>query len=134
MSVREKQHLNFTLWQLYVYLAEPNIFLLICTHTQTIIISSDLCPHMSTMLFKLRPCIPKLCNVYYPPTPSLGWIGQIKGCSLSLASQYRTHATHICPPQTHGHGHPIQGSSTWDWQHNTCPSPLCCLLNPTSSC
>jgi hypothetical protein len=41
------------------------------------------CP---TMLFKLRPCIQKLCNVHYPPTPSLGWIGQIKGLSLSLAS------------------------------------------------
>ena len=36
-------------------------------------------------LFKLRPCIQKLCNVYYPLTPSLGWIGQIKGCSLLLA-------------------------------------------------
>jgi hypothetical protein len=33
-----------------------------------------------------RPCIQKLCNVYYPPIPSLGWIGQIKGRSLSLAS------------------------------------------------
>ena len=38
------------------------------------------------MLFKSRPCIQKLCNVCYPPTPSLGWIGQIKGRSLSLAS------------------------------------------------
>jgi hypothetical protein len=38
------------------------------------------------MLFKLRPCIQKLCNVHYPPTPSLGWIRQIKGHSLSLAS------------------------------------------------
>ena len=63
--------------------AEPNISLRICTHTQTIIISIDLCP---PMLFKLRPCIQKLCNVYYSPTPSLGWIGQIKGRSLSLAS------------------------------------------------
>jgi hypothetical protein len=36
------------------------------------------------MPFKLRPCIQKLCNVYYPPTPSLGWIGQIKGRSLLL--------------------------------------------------
>ena len=37
------------------------------------------------MLFKLRPCIQKLWNVYqYPPTPSLGWIGQIKSRSLSL--------------------------------------------------
>jgi hypothetical protein len=42
-----------------------------------------MCP---PMLFKLRPCIQKLCNVYYPPTPSLGWIGQIKSRSLSLAS------------------------------------------------
>jgi hypothetical protein len=77
--------------------AEPNIFLWICTHTQTITISSDLCSPMPThsmtcahpcppMLFKLPMCIQKLCNVYYPPTPSLGWIGQIKGRSLSLAS------------------------------------------------
>jgi len=76
---------------------EPNIFLRVCTHTQTIPISNDLCPPMPThsmtcahpcppLLFKLRPCIQKLCNVYYPPTPSLGWIGQIKGRSLSLAS------------------------------------------------
>ena len=42
-----------------------------------------MCP---PMLFKLCPCIQKLCNVHYPPTPSLGWIGQIKGRSLSLAS------------------------------------------------
>jgi hypothetical protein len=41
------------------------------------------------MLFKLRPCIQKLCNVYYyPPTPSLGWIRQIKGRSMSLASAW----------------------------------------------
>ena len=45
----------------------------------------DMCPPMH--LFKLHPwCIQKLCNVCYPPTPSLGWIGQIKGRSLSLAS------------------------------------------------
>jgi hypothetical protein len=80
-----------------VLAAEPNIFLRICTQTMTITISSGLCPPMPThsmtcahpcppMLFKLRPCIQKLCNVYYPPTPSLGWIGQMKGCSLSLAS------------------------------------------------
>jgi hypothetical protein len=42
-----------------------------------------MCP---PMLFKLHPCIQKLCIVCYPPTPSLGWIGQIKGRSLSLAS------------------------------------------------
>ena len=46
-----------------------------------------MCP---PMLFKLRPCIQKLCNVYYPPTPSLGWIGQIKGRSMSLASARST--------------------------------------------
>jgi hypothetical protein len=57
------------------YTSEPNIFLRICTHTHTITISSDLCP---PKLFKLCPCIQKLCNVCYPPTPSLGWIGQIK--------------------------------------------------------
>ena len=34
------------------------------------------------MLFKLRPCIKNLCNVYHLPTPSISWIGQIKGCSL----------------------------------------------------
>jgi hypothetical protein len=81
---------------------EPNIFLRICTHTHTITISSDLCPSMPThsmtcahpcpcppMLFKLCPCIQKLCNVYYPPTPSLGWIGQIKGRSLSMAFVWR---------------------------------------------
>ena len=83
-------------------LAEPNIFLRICTHTQTIPISSDLCPPMSThnmtcvhprppMLFKLRPCIKKLCNVYYPPTPSFGSIGQIKGRSLSWLQPIALH-------------------------------------------
>jgi hypothetical protein len=76
---------------------KPNIFLRICTHTQTIPISSDLCPPMPThsmtcahpyppMLFKLRLCIQKLCNMYYLPTSSLSWIGQIKGHSLSLAT------------------------------------------------
>jgi hypothetical protein len=127
------------------YRTEPNIFLRVCTHIQTIIISSDLCPPMPThsmtcahpcspMLFKLRPCIQKLCNVYYPPTSSLGWIGQMKGHSLSLASarsaswlisifrasekfdsdlevDARMHKTdaHPCPPKTHGHGcgHPM---------------------------
>ena len=46
--------------------------------------------HAHPMLFKLCLCILKLCNAYYPPTPSLGWIGQIKGCSLSLASARST--------------------------------------------
>jgi hypothetical protein len=50
------------------------------THSMT---CAHPCP---PMLFKLRSYIQKLCNVYYPPTPSLGWIRQIKGRSLSLAS------------------------------------------------
>ena len=48
------------------------IFLLNCTHVHP-------CP---PMLFKLRSCIQELCNVCYPPTPSLGWIVQIKDRSL----------------------------------------------------
>ena len=40
----------------------------------------DLCPPMPTH------DIQKLCNVYYPLTPSQSWIGQIEGRSLSLAS------------------------------------------------
>ena len=85
--------------KLNVFLAEPNIFLRICTHTHTIPINNDLCPPMPThsmtcahpcppMLFKLRPCFQKLCNVYYPPTPSLGWIGHIKCRILSMASAW----------------------------------------------
>ena len=42
------------------------------------------------MLFILRPYIQELCNVYYPPTPSFGWIIQINGHSLSLALAWRT--------------------------------------------
>ena len=49
-------------------------------------LNGDLWRSCPPMLFKFRPCIQKLCNVYYPPTPSLGWIWQIKGRSLSLAS------------------------------------------------
>ena len=111
----------------WVYPLDPNIFLQICTHTHIITISSDLCP---PMLFKLRPCIKKLCNVCYPPTPNLGWIGQIKSWSLSLASAWSTSwlayslhprsltpiwswmqgctiISNPCPPKTHGHGHPM---------------------------
>jgi hypothetical protein len=62
------------------------IVLQICIHTQTITISSDLCPPMLTHAIQIAPMYSKLCNVYYPPTPSLGWIRQIKGRSLSLAS------------------------------------------------
>ena len=89
------------IWMKNHLVTKPNIFLRICTHTQTIPINNDLCPPTPThsmtcahpcppMLFKLRPCIQKLCNVYYPPTPSLGWIGQIKGRSLSMASTRST--------------------------------------------
>ena len=65
------------------------------------------------MLFKLRPCIQKLCNVYYPSTPSLGWIGQIKDRSLSLAIVHKPMPTHynMEPMPTHEqkyrtHAHP----------------------------
>jgi hypothetical protein len=106
LSLVEKAELvqvRFTLrwreqWREYVD-QSPTFFLRICTHTQMITISNDLCSPMPThsmicahscphMLFKLRPYIQKLCNVYYLPTPSLGWIGQIKGPSMSLASTW----------------------------------------------
>ena len=96
-------NINFISFDLSIYTledgskAEPNIFLLNCTYAHPCPHIHDLCPPMpthsmtcahpcSSMLFKLRPCIQKLCNVYYPPTPRLGWIGQIKGRSLLLAS------------------------------------------------
>jgi hypothetical protein len=95
------------------WLAEPNIFLRICTHTQIITISSDPCP---PMLFKLCPCIQKLCNVYHPPTPSLGWIIQIKGRSLSLVSarsaswlEYSLHPRSLTP--------------IWSWMQG-CTKPM----------
>jgi hypothetical protein len=71
------------------YLPEPNIsfeFVPIPRPYPSVATYAHPCP---PMLFKLRPCIQKLRNVYYPPTPSLGWIGQIKGRSLSLASSRR---------------------------------------------
>jgi hypothetical protein len=46
--------------------------------------------HVPTHAIQIAPMYSKLCNVYYPPTPSLGWIGQIKGRSLSLASAQST--------------------------------------------
>jgi hypothetical protein len=72
----------------------PTFFLRICTHTRTITIISNLYPPMPThSMTCAHPCssncahvLKKLCNVHYPPTPSLGWIVQIKGRSLSLAS------------------------------------------------
>jgi hypothetical protein len=76
-----------------------------------ITISNDLCP---PMLFKLRPCIQKLCNVYYSPTTSLGWIRQIKSRSLSLASAqsaywlaYSLHLRSLTP--------------SWSWMQCTNP-------------
>ena len=60
------------------------------------------------MLFKLRPCIQKLCNVYYPHTPSLGWIGQIKDCSLSLAIVHK-------PMPTHYNMEPVPTQNPWAW-------------------
>ena len=126
------------------FLAEPNIFLLICTHTQTIPISNDLCPPTPThsmacahpcppMLFKLRPCIQKMCNVHYPPTPSLGWIGQTKGCSLSLASAWSAYWLAYSL-------HPRILTPIWSWMHgcrdaqNRCPPmPNNIALMPTQN-
>ena len=70
------------------------------THAHTYMTYAHPCP---PMLFKLRPCIQKLCNVYYPPTPSLGWIGQIKDRSLSLAIVHKPMPTHynMEPMPTH---------------------------------
>jgi hypothetical protein len=111
--------------------SEPNIFLRICTHTQTITIISNLCPPMPPMLFKLRPCIQKLCNVY---AYTKSWLDRtnkrlftVAGFSperflisifpasekfdsdLELdAGMHKTDA-HPCPPKIHGHGygHPM---------------------------
>ena len=66
---------------------------------------AHLCP---PMLFKSRPCIQKLCNVYYLPTPSLGWIGQIKGRSLSLASARNASWLEYSL-------HPISLTPIWSW-------------------
>ena len=78
----------------------------------------DMCPPMPhhalpmpthpcpPMLFKLRSCIQKLCNVYYPSTPSLGWIGQIKDRSLSLAIIHIPMPTHYNMEAMPTHAHP----------------------------
>jgi hypothetical protein len=81
------------------------------THSMT---CAHPCP---PMLFKLRPYIQKLCNVYYPQTPSLGWIGQIKGRSLSLASARSTSWLAYSL-------HPRSLTLIWSWMHdaqNRCP-------------
>jgi hypothetical protein len=90
-----------------------------------------MCP---PMLFKLRPCIKKLCNVYYPPTPSLGWIGQIKSHSMSLDSTrsiswlaYSLHQRSLTPiwswmqgwqnrcPPTNNNIAPMPTQNPWAW-------------------
>jgi hypothetical protein len=79
------------------------------------------------MVFKLRPCIQKLCNVCYPPTQSLGWIGQIKDHSLSLASARS--ASWLANSL-----HPRSLTSIWSWMHG-CTKPMpthahpCPLMN-----
>ena len=96
----------------------------ICTHTQTITISNNLCAPMLThsmtcahpMFFKLRLCIQKLCNVCYLPTPSLGWIGQIKGRSLSLASTQS--ASWLAYSL-----HPRSLTPIWSWMQG-CTNPM----------
>jgi hypothetical protein len=42
-------------YHMQVYLVEPYIFLRICTHTQTITISNDLCPPMPTHGIQIAP-------------------------------------------------------------------------------
>jgi hypothetical protein len=78
------------------------------THSMT---SAHPCP---SMLFKLRPCIQKLCNVYYPPTLSLGWIGQIKSRALSLASARSAYWLAL---------HPRSLTPIWSWMHKTNAHP-----------
>ena len=115
--------------------SKPNIFLQICTHTQTITISSDLCP---PMLLKLHPCIKKLCNVHYPPTPSLGWIRQNKkfftlagfspecflvsvfpasekfDSNLELNAGIHKTDAHWCPPMNNNIA-PMPTQNPWTW-------------------
>jgi hypothetical protein len=68
------------------------------------------------MLFKLRPCIQKLCNVHNPPTPSLGWIGQIKGRSMLPAStQSASWLVYSL--------HPRSLTLIWSWMHG-CTKPM----------
>ena len=98
MRLRARDHYTSSTWS-QVHFTIAQHFPLNCTHTHTMPISSALFPPMPThsmicahpcpsMLFKLRPCIQKLFSVYYPPTPSLDWIEQIKGRSLSMASAH----------------------------------------------
>jgi hypothetical protein len=72
-----------------------------------------MCPPMSTHAIQIAPMYLKLCNVYYPPTPSLGWIGQIKRRSISLASTrsaswlvYSLHPRSLTPICSWMHGCP----------------------------
>jgi hypothetical protein len=99
-------------------------------------IHSMTCVHpCPPILFKLHPCIQILCNVYYPPTPSLGWTGQIKGRSLSMALarsaswlayslhprsltpmrswMHKTNA-HPCPPMNNNVA-PMPTQNPWAW-------------------
>jgi hypothetical protein len=95
---------------------------------------SMICAHpCPPMLFELRPCIKNLCNVYYPPTSSLGWIGQIKSRSLSLTSTrraswlaYSLHPRSLTPiwswiqgcakpMPTHAHPWTIHTQNIWVW-------------------
>jgi hypothetical protein len=60
-------------WAL-AYPAEPNIFLRVCTHTQTIPISNDLCPPMPTHSMTWAhpsPCPPKPMPTPPKPMPTL---------------------------------------------------------------
>jgi hypothetical protein len=47
-------------WVMLGCTAEPNIFLQICTQTQTITISNDLCPPMPTHVIQIAPMYSKI--------------------------------------------------------------------------
>ena len=91
-------------------------FVFSVSNTKYHILCSDLCPPMPTHAIQIAPMYSKLCNVYYPPTPSLGWIGQIKGSSLLLASArsaswlaYTLHSRSLTP--------------IWSWMQG-CTKPM----------
>jgi hypothetical protein len=77
---------------------------------------------MPTHAIKIAPMYSKLCNVYYPPTPSLGWIGQIKGHSLSLASARSAYWLAYTL-------HPRSLTPIWSWMQG-CTKPWTIISHP----
>jgi hypothetical protein len=77
---------------------------------------------MSTHAIQIASMYSKWCNVYYLSTPSLGWIGQIKSRSLSLASarsaSWLAHSLH-----------PRSLTPIWSWMHG-CTKPMSTHAHP----